>query len=309
MEHLTIQIVTWNSATALRTTLPALRHVDPSIAVIRVIDNASRDGSVALVREALPTADVVLLPHNTGFAGGHNEGFRRCQTPLVLVLNPDVTLRWAVVVAVLAYFKEKNVAAVQGKLLREANIIDSTGIMLTAAFNGNERGAGETDTGHYETVQQIDAATGACALYRLAALKHVSHPSGEIFDERFWAYKEDVDLGWRLRRQGWKVLYVPLTLGFHPRRLRREGRFGWSLAPLHTWQRLRDARTRYSFRNWVWMVLKNATPAEIVVHSPALVARLGALLLLSLFYWPLAAVWLEVVRGGPAMIAKRHNSG
>ncbi len=309
MPELTIQIVTWNSAVALKATLPALRQVDQSIAVIRVIDNASTDESVALVRAALPTADIIQLPQNTGFAGGHNTGFDHCTTPFVLIVNPDVTLDWLGVTAVLEYCSNEKIGALQGKLYRESTTIDSTGVMLTMALNGRERGAGEVEGGQYATVTEIDAPTGACALYRIAALQQIKAQNGEIFDEDFWAYKEDVDLGWRLRRRGWKILYVPVVMGIHPRRLRREGAFGWSLAPHRILQRLRERRTRYSWRNWVWMVIKNASVPQLILHSPALVMRLGVLGIFSLLYWPLWTVWPEIIRGIPTMIAKRHNTG
>jgi len=308
MHQLTIQLVTWNSAAALRRSLPTLQRVDPSIARIRVIDNASADDSLALVQAALPSADIVRLPENTGFAGGHNKGFRRCTTPFVLVLNPDVQVQWGGIAALLKHLANPAVGAVQGKLYRQGLIIDSAGVMLTAAFNGRERGAGVADTGQYSEVAGIDGVTGACALYRLSALQAVAHPKGEIFDEDFWAYKEDVDLSWRLRRAGWKLLYVPVTVGTHPRSLRSESNLGWPASGAGMWRRLKDTRTRYSFRNWLWTIVKNATAADMLIHGPAIAARGLVLAGLSVLYWPAARAWSEAIAGMPAMVAKRHGS-
>lgn len=305
---LTIQVVTWNSAKALRETLPSWQEIDRTQAIVRIIDNASTDDSVALVKQFLPDADIVQLSFNSGFAGGHNTGFARCTTPFVLVLNPDVELQWPGVQKMLAYMKDGAVGALQGKLYREGTVIDSVGIIVTTALNGRERGAGAVDHGQYNEVDRIDAVTGACALYRVAALQAVAHPHGEIFDNDFWAYKEDVDLSWRLRRAGWTILYVPVTVGTHKRSLRTESKLGWPVSIAGIWRRLRDPRVRYSWRNWLWTITKNATPPEVLTHSPGILGRGIVLLALSALYWPAARVWWETIAGLPKMIAKRRIS-
>lgn len=309
MQEITIQLVTWNSAEALKAVVPSLQEVPADQAVIRVIDNASIDQSIALIRHALPQAEIVELPANTGFAGGHNEGFKRCTTPYVLVLNPDVALNWAGIASALEYFKDAKVGAVQGKLYRHDTVLDSTGVVLTAALNGRERGAGEKDTGQYEEPAPLIAVTGACGLYRLAALKSVQGSAEEIFDRDFWAYKEDVDLGWRLIRAGWQVWYIPVVMGTHARSLKTESALGWRLTPSGIIGRLRNPRTALSARNWLWLIMKNASGPELLWHSPAILGRLIVLLVLTAVYWPLAAIWPQVVLGGRGMIAKRSISG
>lgn len=290
----TIQIVGWNSAGELPRLLGSLRRFNPADYIFRYIDNASRDSSVALVRQNLAAADIIQLETNTGFAGGHNVGFARCTTPFVMVLNPDVELVPEALPELLKAFEDPLVAAVQGKLMRDEKIIDSDGIVMTAALNGGERGAGEKDVGQYDTQTKVAATTGACSIYRLEALQKVAHQKGEIFDTDFFAYKEDVDLGWRLRRRGFKCLYVPVTVGYHGRGLK-----------LPIYQRLKDPRTRYSIRNWVWMLVKNLAWQEDLRHELFIDARLFALFLLTLLYPPLFTVWFETLRGIPKMIKKR----
>lgn len=309
--ELTIQIVGWNSAAALPRLLDCLRTIPVGEVVIRYIDNASSDTSVDLVRSALPDADIIQMPSNTGFAGGHNEGFRRCTTPFVLVLNPDVVLEREAVSELLGEFKDNRVAAVQGKVLRlprdhsSAPVIDSAGIILSKALNGIERGAGEEDRGQFDTKVEVVGVTGACGIYRLDALRRVAHLEHEVFDEDFFAYKEDVDLGWRLNRANWKVLYMPRVAGHHTRQLKGQGKTGWSLAPRALFDRLRSPLTHYSFRNWVWMVVKNVTLKQEVKHELFIDARLAVMFLLSLLYPPLLTVWVEVIRGLPRMTEKR----
>lgn len=308
---LTIQIVGWNSAAALPTTLAALQAIPAGMAIIRYIDNHSTDGSIALVKRLLPHTDIIALPTNQGFASAHNIGFTRCTTDIVLTHDPDVAIQWPAVEKLLAAFADPRVAAVQGKLLRATagatSRIDSAGIKMTLALNGQESGANEVDRGQYNQPAGRIAVTGACGLYRLAALKAVAHSHTEIFDADFFSYKEDVDLGWRLHRAGYKVLYLPITVGTHARTLGRRGTLGWGLNPVAIYRRLQSPRTRYSLRNWIWMIAKNASVTTLITHSPAIVARAAIMFALSCLYPPLLTVWPETLHGLPRMIKKRQK--
>lgn len=303
---LTIQVVGWNSADVLPETLAALSTIPREEAHIRYIDNGSRDISVRLVREKLPQAEVVKLTGNKGFSGAHNAGLASCVTPYVLTCDPDLVLNWAGVKELLSAFDDPAVGAAQGKLYRAVGkIIDSAGIIQTLALNGKERGANEKDEGQFEEEAKILAATGACGLYRVAALRSVAHSETEFFDEDFFAYKEDVDLGWRLNKAGWKIIYRPVLMGRHKRTLGQRGLFGWGIKPGIVYQRLKSPRTRLSLRNWVWMVVKNASLKQELAHELFIDLRLAVFFLFSLVYWPLLSVWLEILRGLPRMGDKR----
>lgn len=315
---LTIQIVGWNSAEHLGNATAGLARIPNGEVVIRYIDNASTDNSVAIVRAALPQADIIELPENIGFAGAHNIGFTKCTTPFVLTHDPDVVLNWAGIQKLLAVFQNEKVGAVQGKLLRtkianqilrqsaqnDNNTIDSAGVIQTLTLNGKERGANEEDRGQYEKQEKLLAVTGACGLFRLAALQQIAHSPTEFFDADFHSYKEDIDIGWRLNRAGWQVLYVPVFAGTHARTLGRRGLFNWGLNPFTIWQRLGSQRTYYSVRNYIWMLAKNSTPMQLIWHAPFIAARLLILFLLSLLNWKLLAVWLPALRFLPKMLHK-----
>jgi GT2 family glycosyltransferase len=276
-------------------------------ALIRYIDNASTDQSVSLVRRQLPGAEIIQLSENRGFAGAHNAGLARCTTAYVLTHDPDLAVDWPGVQKLLAAFADPHLAAIQGKLLRaQGNIIDSAGIIRTRALNGHERGALEEDQGQYEEAAPLLAVTGACGMYRMAALQDVEEPGGQYFDEDFFAYKEDVDLGWRLNRAGWKVCYRPVYVGRHRRSLGRRGLMNWGIRPDAVMVRLRTKRTRYSLRNWVWMMAKNASLKEEMAAELFIDARLLLFFCFSLLYWPLFPVWGEIIRGLPDMMNKRE---
>lgn len=298
MTPLTIQLVGWNHADCLEPGLTALAALPPQEVVVRYLDNGSTDGSVELVRRILPNAEIIELGRNTGFAHAHNEGFRRTTTPYILVHNPDLVIDWGGTKKLLHAFTDPTVGAVQGKIMRNQSrdIIDSAGIVLTKALNGVDRGAGEIDRGQYETQADVAAATGACALYCVAALKSV-----EYFDEDFFSYKEDVDLGWRLKKVGWRSIYVPIVAGYHHRYLT-----AWQLSNFYA--RLKDTRTRYSLRNWVWMVAKNVTFTQELRAEVFITGRLLAWLGLSFLYPPLFRAWWEILQGLPRMVAKRDQT-
>lgn len=137
----------------------------------------------------------------------------------------------------------------QGKLYRELptegkyGIIDSCGLQMKPWGQIVDIGQNQPDKGNFEAQAEVWGVTGACALYRLEALKQVADKHG-IFDERFGSYKEDVDLAWRLRRAGWKAVFTPRAMAWHGR--------GVGCGDKRSW------RIRYlSIRNHLLMMLKN----------------------------------------------------
>lgn len=304
---LTLQIVTWNSAADLQLLFASLKMVPQDNVAVRFIDNGSTDDSVTLITKYLPWADVVRVTHNNGYGEGHNIGFRLCETPFVATLNPDLVLFWDSFYSILDVFSDAKVGAVQGLLVRnnEGTIIDSAGIALTKSLNGKERGANTKLRTVTFKDNTIIAPTGACALYRLSALREVSYRDGEILDKDFFAYKEDVDLGWRLARHGWITKFVPEVIGRHRRGLKGQGKSGWSLQLHEIKHRLRDKRTYFSFRNWIWLIVKNASIGELIIHFPFIVGRILIMAILSVFNFSLIKLWKDAISKIPLMLDKR----
>lgn len=305
---LTIQIVTWNGARVLPETLVVLKDIPPTQATIRFIDNHSTDVTRRLIAAALPGADILALPQNIGFAAAHNLGFAKATTPYVVTCDQDVALSWAGVVELVESFSDEAVAAVQGKLLRAARsadgrpLIDSAGIVRTLALNGVDRGAGLVDSGQYNAPDEVAAVTGGCAIWRLSALRQVAYGESEVFDEDFFAYKEDVDLGWRLRRAGYVLRYEPVLMGIHHRT------FGAGSAEARwtsLYRRLQNVRTHYSLRNYIWMLVKNISAKEILIYDIAIAGRLLIFVFLTVLYPPLLMAWLQALQKLPLMVRKR----
>ncbi len=304
---LTIQLLGWNGAAHLQETASALRPIPPEEVVIRYIDNGSEDASLEIVQDLLPHANILRLEKNIGFAGAHNAGIAVCTTPFVLTLDQDITVIWEGLKTLIAALEHNpKLGAVQGKLYRKEGkgIIDSAGIVFTLALNGKERGSNEKDAGQYETKADLFAVTGGCGMYRLEALQEVAYEK-EIFDADFFAYKEDMDLGWRLNKAGWSVQYIPVLVGHHARTMGKRGIFNWGIAPKTIAERITNNRTRLSLRNYIWMLAKNMTLKDELKHDLFIAIRLSVFFILSLFSWKLFSVWKEAFQGIHKMHAKR----
>ena len=224
-------IVVRNHAATLRATVAALAAQTAPPERVVIVDNASTDLSPQLARElaaALP-AELVRWPANRGFAAAANEAIRRTGAEWVLALNPDCRLAPDYLEALVAAAGRERVGAATGLLLRAHggelaadDVVDSAGMVVTAAGRHLDRGAGRPLRRRWESPAWVFGASGAAALYRRAALEDVAYPAGEVFDEAFFAYREDADLAWRLQRRGWRCLYWPAARAWHARGLKPE---------------------------------------------------------------------------------------
>lgn len=275
MPSIAVVIVTWNSKTVLADCLSSLQRQTFTDFSVMVVDNASSDGTVELIRRDFSHATVLRNSQNVGFSRANNQGIALTQSDYVLTLNPDVELE-PTFLEQLVKFAEGHPqgGAFCGKLLKRrvetgAGVIDSTGVRVTRSRRVLDRGEGEPDTGRYEAIEQVFGVSGAAALYRRAALAEAAE-GDEYFDEFFFAYKEDVDLAWRLRLLGWEAWYVPMAVGYHLRGLPRL--LGW-----RGWWHRRRQRSRalrlLSYRNHRVLLLKHEQLSNLALHIIPIAAR------------------------------------
>ena len=231
MSTVDVVIVVHNHASTLAATLTGLAAQTLLPSRVVVVDNASSDGSRAiLATSGVANLESIAWDTNRGFAAAANDGLRRCRAPWVLSLNPDCRLApdfLADLVAAAA--RHERAGAACGLLLRglgsdlaATDVVDSAGMVANAAGRHFDRGAGLPWRSALDEPAWVFGATGAAALLRRAALDDVAYAGGEVFDEGFFAYREDADLAWRLQRRGWSCLYWPQALGWHGRGLRPE---------------------------------------------------------------------------------------
>jgi GT2 family glycosyltransferase len=220
-----VTIVTYNSARFIERCLEyVLAQNYPALEVV-VVDNASADGTPALLERFRDRVNVVLNRTNQGFAGGQNQAIRMTRADWLLTLNPDVRLSADFVSRLVAAGEADTTAGtVCGKLLGMADdfeipaeaVFDSTGIFMTPNLRHFDRGSRVADRGQYDRREYVFGATGAAALYRRRMIEDVS-VDGEFFDEDFFAYREDADVAWRAQLLGWRCLYVPEAKAYHVR--------------------------------------------------------------------------------------------
>lgn len=264
-------VVTHNHEATLPAALEGLCQQGELVAKVVLVDNNSRDQSLAVAHgfaDKLPLF-VLALSENTGFSRAANLALAQLDVPWVLSLNPDCRLLPGFLSELLAAVQDqRQVGSACGLLLRgqgpsllPTDTVDSAGMVVSAFGRHHDRGAGKPLRQAWTRPAWVFGATGACALYRREALQDVAYPGGEVFDEGFFAYREDADLAWRLQRRGWGCLYWPAARAVHGRGLKPErGRAARSEINLHSVKnrfllRLANADWRWHvgcFPFWLW---------------------------------------------------------
>jgi hypothetical protein len=180
---------------------------------IIVVDNGSRDGSPALLRERFGgRITLIESPSNLGFAGGNNLAFRQAEGKYLLLLNNDAVAvpNWAE--ALISAAEANDAAMCTSKIVTydDHALIDCVGHNIYPDGLSRSRGNWRRDEGQYDRMEETLYASGCAALYLRQAVEEWGG-----FDEKFFAYQEDVDLGLKLRLAGHKCLYVPEALVYH----------------------------------------------------------------------------------------------
>ncbi|MET1074309.1 MAG: glycosyltransferase [Umezawaea sp.] len=176
------------------------------------VDNASGDGSAERIRAAVPGATVIEAPENLGFAGGCNLGAASATGSVLAFLNNDARPHpeW-VRAAVKVLQTEPTVGAVASKVLDwDGTDVDFVDGGLTWFGMGYKRHAGQPDDGSHDDPRDVLFGTGSALFVRTSVYRSLGG-----FDERFFMFYEDVDLGWRMNLRGWRVRYEPASLAFH----------------------------------------------------------------------------------------------
>lgn len=213
---LDVVIVSYRCRELLRRCLGSLfEHAPEGGLQVVVVDNASGDGTVELVREDFAQVDLVASDRNLGFAAASNLGIRRGESAYVLTLNPDTRLTAGALDRLLELMDARPEVGICGpSLVREDGSLDHaakrsfpTPLGALAHFAGLRRSqyrAPGVDEG------SVDAVNGAFMLMRRAALDEVG-----LFDEGYWMYMEDLDLCYRFKQAGWTTWYEPSVTAVH----------------------------------------------------------------------------------------------
>lgn len=208
-----VVVANYNGAQFLRGCLDSLRmQTYPRIEVI-VVDDASADGSVDLVRAEYPEIHLVVLPRNVGFAAASNEGMRQSAGQIIALLNNDAEAdsQWvAELVAALRDDPAAGIAASKILLYDRRDVIHTAGDFLGRNGRPGNRGVWQHDGGQFDTPGYVFGGCGGAVAYRREMLDDIG-----LFDETFFMYCEDVDLSFRAQLRGYRVRYVPTARVYH----------------------------------------------------------------------------------------------
>lgn len=204
---LTVIIVTYNSAEQIDACLAALtRPTSARLRDVIVVDNASRDGTPALIRARYPTVRLREEAENWGFAGAVNRGVELAHGTSVALLNPDAIPGAGWVDQLATALDDARVGVAGGKVLSIDGRIQSVGAVYDSALMlPAYRGEGEPDVGQYGTPVDVWSAHGAA----MAFPRHVWEELGGFDEGYFPAYLEESDFCERARRAGYRVITAP----------------------------------------------------------------------------------------------------
>src|SRR5262249_30635368 len=155
MVKVSVNIVTFNSAADIAACLTSLRTQTFKDFEVRVLDNASADGTVEVVKRF--NVEIIASSINTGFSKGHNTLIRNSRSDYVLVLNPDTVSRPEFIAEMVKALEARpDAGSASGKLLRmDKTTIDSTGIIMLRNQRHLDRAAGEPDIGQFDRPEDI----------------------------------------------------------------------------------------------------------------------------------------------------------
>ncbi len=225
---ISIVVLTYNSKDCIRPCLDSVFRQDYQDFEVIVVDNASSDGTLEVVKE-YPKVSLIENRKNLGASRARNQGIDVSRGEWLLALDCDAVLEEDFLVKAVNIIDDlsSNTGILQPKILNFGNrTVYSCGIHLSwmRRFYDIGRGRG---SGEFNEARSIFGACSACAFYKREMLQELKEETG-YFDERFFFLVEDVDLAWRAQKRGWKALFIPEVNCYHagnssgtPNRLRQ----------------------------------------------------------------------------------------
>jgi GT2 family glycosyltransferase len=295
MARVTILIVNWNGGELVLRSLQALERQTFRDFEVIVVDNASTDGSAERIERSFPAVRTLRSPRNLGFAAGNNLGLREAgASEWIALINPDAFAEpeWLEKL-VAAAERHTACASVGSRLLRADDVTTLDGIGDVYHVSGLHwrEGFGKPAAGRGATPREIFTPCAAAALYRAAALREAGG-----FDEDYFCYSEDVDLGFRLQLLGYESWYAPDSVALH---------VGSAISGASS-----DFTMYHCVRNGIWTFVTNMPGPLLWLCLPALVMGFGLVTVGLARRGQGKAAWLgirDAIRGLPRVLRKRRK--
>src|SRR5712692_484526 len=210
---ISVVVANWNRRDLLRACLASLERQTFRDFEIIVVDNGSEDGSADMVAAEFPAARLIRNSENRGFCAANNQGIAASRGRFIALLNNDAEAdpRWLQELLG-AFDRADDIGMAASKILvwEKRDTIDKAGHLIYPDGQNRGRGTDEIDRGQYDRLEETAWPDGCAAMYRKDMLECIGG-----FDEDFFAYADDAELGLRARIAGWRCMYVPSAVVFH----------------------------------------------------------------------------------------------
>jgi hypothetical protein len=211
---ISVIVVNWNRKELLRACLDSLRRQDAAAFETIVVDNGSTDGSADMAEKEFG-ARVIRNRENRGFCAANNQGIAAARGDFVALLNNDAEAAAGWLAALeRACSSAPDIGMAASKMLvwEDPSRIDKAGHLIFPDGQNRGRGSGAPDRGQYDREEEVLWPDGCAGMYRKAMLDEIGG-----FDEDFFAYGDDAELGLRARIAGWRCVYTPRAVVRHHR--------------------------------------------------------------------------------------------
>ncbi len=215
-----VVILNYNGVDHLQTFLPSVLKTTYAGAKIWVADNGSTDESLAILKNKFPEVNLIEMPINLGFTGGYNSALEKIDSPYTVLLNSDVEVTPDWLEPLMEQMeKDPSIGICQPKILAykskesfeyagaAGGIIDDLGYPLC---RGRVFDTVEVDKGQYDQAAEVSWASGCALLIRTELYKKLGG-----LDADYFAHMEEIDLCWRIKRAGYKVMAFPESTVYH----------------------------------------------------------------------------------------------
>lgn len=286
-KKIAVVILNWNGAKLMEEFLPAVVEYSPAeLADVIVADNGSTDNSILLLQEKFPSVRIIGLDKNYGFAEGYNQALHQIDNEYTVLLNSDVEVTPGWLDAPLAAMEaDSTIVAAQPRIRAQRNkeyfeyAGAAGGFMDIYGYpycRGRILHIVEKDEGQYDTPVDILWATGACLFIRTAVYKEVGG-----LDAGFFAHQEEIDMCWRLRSRGYRLVCTPQSVVYH---------VGGATLNVES-----PRKTFLNFRNNLLMLYKNLAEKDLkhVMHVRFWLDYIAAAKFLLCGHWPNARAVYE----------------
>lgn len=209
---ISVIVLNWNGSQLLDQCLSSLMLQTYSPLEIIVVDNASTDHSIDFIKDKFPGIKLIVNERNLGYGAGNNIGIRESRGRYIMILNNDTRVEPDCIEELRKSIEKNNkYGACAAKILLKSDesLIDAAGMVI--GLDGVSIGGGRLEKkDHFHVEKEVFFASGCAGLYRREMLEEIG-----LYDEDFFAYAEDTDLGWRARLAGWKSVYNPKAVVYH----------------------------------------------------------------------------------------------